>query len=1316
MAKELLSDRIERLLEECSYRDRKSIRHQLEGVLSSHASGSDRSRRLKQLLQRAERSSHRRATRMARRPVVTYPPELPITAKHREIVEAIQKHSVVIVVGETGSGKTTQLPKMCLDGLRGIEGKIGCTQPRRVAAQSVSRRVAEELGVTFGREVGCKVRFQDETSKDAYIKFMTDGMLLAEMQGDGQLSEYDTLVIDEAHERSLNIDFILGYLKTLVSQRSDLRVVITSATIDAEAFSHAFGGAPIIEVSGRLFPVEVRYLPPEHLVDDEEGEIHYVEAAVRAVETVMDDSGGGDLLVFMPGERDIRETRDLLLGRFADRIEIIPLFGRLSSAEQRRVFSPTGKRRIVISTNIAETSLTIPGIRYVIDSGVARVSRYNPRTRTKRLPIEPVAQSSADQRKGRAGRMDHGVCIRLYSEEDFDERPRFTQPEIQRCNLAEVILRMKAFHLGDIETFPFINPPNPKAITGGYQLLQELGALTADREMTELGEELARLQVDPTIGRMALQAREEGCLPEVLIIASGLSIQDPRDRPADEATLADQAHRQFKVPESDYLSLLRIWEVFEQQRARSPSQSQVRKWCRRNFLSSLRMREWREIHNQLRESLGVEGSPHPSSNLIDFQGVHRSILAGILSQIAVREKPNVYKTTSNREAMVFPSSSLFDRNRTTGRKRRENSPEKKQTQPKWIMAGEVVETSRLFLRTVAKIQPEWVLDLGHHVCRFGYRDPHWDAKAGRVLVKERVSLNGLELFNRRVAFGRIDPELATEIFIREALIGDGLESQHEFIEFNRRLVSKLETCAGRIQGTGHLRITDQVFDYYLSRLGGVSSVPELDRRVKQGRREDPRFLHLTERELLGDDMEAISGARFPDEVSFSSNTLPLTYHYAPGCEHDGVTLTVPLQQVSALAPGALDWVVPGYREEQVRSFLWGLPKAIRRQLMPLDPKVPVIVSELRPNSESLVETIRHLILERFGVRVPSDQLAEGVIPDYLRTRVEVVAEGGEIVYRGRDVPGFARNLSQEGAALQSSDWEQTVASYERHGIRSWEFGDFEERILLTELGGLPLYGYPGLIWEADEICLRVFKTRGDAERWTPEAWITLCSRVLDREMGWLASDLHDLDRWASEYRSWGTVERLRDTALEHLKYHLFGRSSYLPLQKAKFQDQLNEAGEQLKGLSHCFMGQLGEIIELALALLRDRAGYPGMQDEIFSLLPRDFLLHIPYRRLRSVHRYLRRIEIRAERARVNPAKDASKYERVKEFEGVWIPLIKRCPLGSGTLREKIEVFRWQIEEFKTSVFAQELGTDGAISSKRLRQLQAEILSELEMSS
>ncbi len=1308
------SDRIQALLPECAPRDRERLEAQLQSVLDGRMPGPARGRRLKQLLAQAEKSSHRRATRLARRPFVQYPPELPITKKRDEIVAAIQAHSVVIVVGETGSGKTTQLPKMCLDALRGIDGIIGCSQPRRVAAQSVSRRVAEELEVSFGREVGCKVRFQDETSRDGYIKFMTDGMLLAEMQGDPDLRDYDTLVIDEAHERSLNIDFILGYLKGLVTRRPDLKVVITSATIDAEAFSEAFDGAPVIEVSGRLFPVEVLYAPPESLADDEEGEIHYVEAAVRAVETVFEDPHGGDVLIFMPGERDIRDTRDLLTGRFAGQAEIVPLFGRLSSAEQQRVFGRTDRRKVVIATNIAETSLTIPGIRYVIDSGVARISRYNPRTRTRRLPIEPIAQSSANQRMGRAGRLEHGVCIRLYEEEGFAERPRFTQPEIQRCNLAEVILRMKAFHLGDIESFPFINPPAPKAIAGGYQLLQELGALDEERVITGLGEELARLQVDPTIGRMALQAREERCLPEVLVIAAGLSIQDPRERPADNAAEADRAHKQFFVPDSDYLTLLRIWEAFHEQRQRAKTQGPLRKWCRKNYLSYLRMREWREIHSQLQENVGGDRDANREKRAVDYHGIHRSILSGVLSQVGHRDRLNFYKTSGNREAMIFPSSVLFERNRAGGGKgKAKNVPnEPKVNQPKWVVAGEVVETSRLFLRTVAKIQPEWVLDLGKHVCKFSYKEPHWDAKSGRVLVRERVAINGLELLNRRVPFGRIDAKLATEIFIREALVGEGLESRHEFVAANRRLVQKLESCLGRIRGSGHLRISDRVYEFYEARLPGVSSVVDLDRLVKKQRRDNPDFLCLRQEDLLGDQAEAFDEGQFPDAVKLSSNALPLTYRYAPGETEDGVTMRVPLNQVPAIASGALDWVVPGYREEQVRNFLWNLPKGIRKQLMPLDGKVAEIVAALEPNAESLESNVRLVIEQLYDVRIRAESVQDDAIPEYLKTRVEVLSPKGEVLFAGRDLRTFAGTLKQKPTEVDTNVWEHAAAEFERHGLRGWDFGDLEERVELTEFAGLPLFGYPGLSHEAGEVSMRLFKTLADAEAATPAGWMALCGVELSRELGWLEADLHQLNRFEAEYQPWGSIESLRETAFEQLRRYLFGRDHYLPLRKESFTKQIEFAREAQRGLASQLEDRLKEILELANTLLRYQPQYEGMQAEVFSLLPRSFLLHVPYTRLPHLVRYLRRIQIRAERAAVNPAKDAEKRSRVAAYEGAWVPLFQSCAPSRKALAEEIQTFRWQIEEYKVSIFAQELGTDGPISAKRLDSLKERIAAQL----
>lgn len=810
-----------------------------------------------------------------------FPPELPISARAEEISLAVQQHPVLVLSGETGSGKTTQIPKMCLAAGRGTAGRIACTQPRRVAALSISQRVADELGVPWGREVGCKVRFADHTSPATVIKYLTDGMLLAELQGDPLLREYDTIIIDEAHERSLNIDFLLGHLRQLRFRRPELRTIITSATIDTGAFSRAFDDAPIIEVSGRLYPVEIIYAPLDELGSDAAAgdepvtkaeALHYVDGAVAAVERILRESSCGDVLVFMPAERDIRETRDLIDGRQFARTEVIPLFGRLSNSEQQRVFAPTQHRKIIIATNIAETSLTIPGIRFVVDTGLARISRYSAQARTRRLPIEPVSQSSADQRKGRCGRVSDGVCIRLFSEKDYLERPRFTQPEIQRANLADVILRMKVSGLGDIERFPFINAPPAKAVRAGYELLKELGAIVpggtlpcrgcegraepggsadARLELTPVGRKLARLPVDPTVGRMILQADAEKCLREVLVIAAGLSIQDPRERPLDKQAQADAAHRRFAHPDSDFLTLLNIWEAFHDE-FEAMTQGRMRRFCHEHFFSYIRMREWRDVHDQLVEVLG-ESDDFKTSSVHDglpdggasrsggskiknreskiefgtpaYRSIHRSILAGLLGNIAVWDEQNGrYKAAHDRKVALFPGSALYARPEARSRGRSTSAGPTADGEPRagravrWIMAGEIVETTRLYARTVARMDPAWALDLGAHLLKISHAEPFWNAGAGRVLVRRRARLYGLELESRAVGYGRIDPVHATEIFIREGLVNDTITWPFDFLVHNRKVRDKVEIVLTRTRSSSYLDLDEAIYRFYAARL------------------------------------------------------------------------------------------------------------------------------------------------------------------------------------------------------------------------------------------------------------------------------------------------------------------------------------------------------------------------------------------------------------------------------------------------------------------------------------------------------------------
>ncbi|MDP2138501.1 MAG: ATP-dependent RNA helicase HrpA, partial [Candidatus Didemnitutus sp.] len=934
---------------------------------------------------------------------IEFPPELPISARADEIIGLLMRHQVLVLAGETGSGKTTQIPKMVLAAGGGMRGRIACTQPRRVAAASVSRRVAEEMNVTYGREVGCKIRFADQTSPETVIKFMTDGMLLAELQGDPELREYDAIIVDEAHERSLNIDFILGHLRRLRLRRPELKIVITSATIDTEAFSQAFDGAPIIEVSGRVYPVEVIWSPLEEM-KGESDEYTYIDGAVEAVERVLNESSSGDVLVFLPTERDIRETRDLLEGRKAHPIEVVPLFGRLTNAEQQRVFSPTQKRKVVVATNIAETSLTIPGIRFVIDTGLARVSRYVPQSRTRRLPIEAVAQSSAEQRKGRCGRVSDGVCIRLFSEDDFNERPRFAQPEIQRSNLADVILRMKAFGLGDIEEFPFLNAPPTKGIRAGYGLLHELGAIDEAGVLTDLGRDLAHLPVDPTVGRMILQARQEKALREVLVIGAALSIQDPRERPLDKQEKADAAHRKFTHPDSDFLTLLAIWEAYHDE-FEAMTLGKLRKFCTAHFLSFMRMREWRDVHAQLVDVIkGGEGfsfssvydgvpaarekqprrnkqreQPDSAQDLAlttpAYRAIHRSILSGLLGNIATRDEDGTYHAAQDRKVAVFPGSTLLERQERRKAIAPRKAPAAKLKEARWLMAAEIMETGRIYARTCARIDPHWVLDLAGHIMRTAHSEPFWSAEAGRVLVKERRRVYNLELETRSVSYGKINPVHATEIFIREGLVGDTITWPLEFIAHNRRLREETESVLTRLRSAGYMDVDEAVYRFYATRLTPpITDVPELVNFVRQRQAKEPGFLFMAEDNLkppveMEHDVQA-----FPDELPLENRALPLNYSYKPGQDDDGVTLRVGLDEASELAAATLDWAVPGHLLEKIELLLKALPKEQRRTLIPLGETARKIQSEIlllagRNPPPTLPAALAEVLTARLGVRI-----------------------------------------------------------------------------------------------------------------------------------------------------------------------------------------------------------------------------------------------------------------------------------------------------------------------------------------------------------
>jgi ATP-dependent helicase HrpA len=1225
---------------------------------------------------------------------IRYPDDLPITARREEIVATIQRHQVVILAGETGSGKTTQLPKMCLEAVPNAPGMIGCTQPRRVAAMSVSKRVAEELGVPWGREVGCKMRFSDDTSRETRVKFMTDGILLAEIQSDPMLRTYSVLILDEAHERSLNIDFLLGYLVGLLKKRTDLKLIVTSATIDTEAFSQAFGGAPIIEVSGRTYPVEVRYMPLVTEGDD----FGFIDGAVAAVENALIETNDGDVLVFMPTERDIRDTRDLLDGRLGHEFEVLALFGRMAAAEQQRVFEPGRKRRVVIATNVAETSITIPRIAVVVDTGLARMSRYNPRTRTKRLPVEAISQSSANQRAGRAGRVREGLCIRLYEQDDFEKRDRFTMPEIQRANLAEVILRMKAFKLGEIEAFPFINPPSSAAIRAGYELLHELGSLNDTHELTSLGHELAKLPLDPTLGRMLLHARTENVLPEMLVIASGLSIPDPRERPEEKKELANAAHKAFAAPDSDFLSLLKIWNAAPDPLERS--RNSLRKFCKSNFLSFTRMQEWRDIWKQLVDIFGNSQRPEKSD---PSDKIHRSILVAQLGHIAVKEDRNLYKTSGNREVMIFPGSNLYERREKNAKPK---PGQDKAKQPAWIVAGEIVHTSQLFARTVAKVQPDWIAELGAHLCTFKHSEPHWNEKAGRVTCVEKVMLHGLEITRRSIDFLKVDPVAATQLFIRGALV----EHQDSaitlrFYAHNNALRQKIETMLTRVRSNRVYAVEERLFRFYNTRLKNISSIHDLNRVVKERCETEPRFLCATEADLAGgEDFEA-DLQQFPDQVALANSVIPVTYHYQPGQEQDGVTVKVPVQLAGHLTTGQVQWMVPGMREEIAAALLRALPKSIRRNLMPIDPKAREIATEFDPGTGDFLSAMATFISQRYRLRVQASDWAPGSIPAHLQPRIELHdTNKNTVVASSRDLSTLHTEVEKE-ARRRTDAWDRLLPKFERFALQSWSFGDLPENILVEQIGHAQVFGYPALVLRDGEVDVRLFKTKAEAIKTTPAAVRKLAENLLAKDIAWLKKELRTFApatklTSASHFGALGQLQaapaanNIGDQAHEHILAHLLRLTPLFPLTEKRFQQLAETFRRDLPTVVHRTRTLHAQIHDQRAKLLALPKRYPGLEQDLQRLVPSNLLLQTPHEQLQHLPRFLKAIHVRNERWMNNPSKDADKQQLITDF-ATWPQEVPKA---------NHEAFRWLFEEYRVQVFAQELGTAQPVSVKRLEAL------------
>ena len=1308
----------------------------------------------------------------------TYTEDLPIHARREEIIRAIQENQIVVIAGETGSGKTTQIPKFLIDAGLGKNGLIGCTQPRRVAALSVAQRIAEELGVQYGHEVGAKIRFTDQTRKDTAIKVMTDGILLNEIQDDPQLRAYDAIIIDEAHERSLNIDFILGCLRQLADQRKDLKIVITSATIDTESFSKAFDGAPIIEVSGRMYPVDTFYRP----FDERDGDLTFIEAASETINEILYDNRQGDILVFLPGERDIHELRRELENSPARSCDILSLYGRMANADQQRIFHPQGRRRVILSTNIAETSLTVPGIRYVVDTGLARISRYSATSRTQRLPIEPIAQSSADQRKGRCGRVSNGVCYRLYSEQDFLGRPRFTTPEIHRSNLASVILRMLAFRLGDIRTFPFIDPPSDTAIRGGYRLLEELDAVYSDHRsdneddyrLTKLGRRLAKIPVDPTVARMLLQAHQENVLEDVLVIASGLSIQDPRERPAELKKEADEMQKRFVHKESDFLTLLNIWNAYHDEMDRL-TQAKLRKFCKQHFVSYQRMREWRDVHHQLERILknlkllpsgrdnnrgldrkiGVSepksptpaprsherghkakqvtnnkqpatNNKQPGSEAATYAAIHRAILSGLLSNIAVKEEEHNYRGPRNRKALLFPGSGLFDHE--TAKKQRKASYAKKSkpkpaktTAPAWIVCGEWMETSRLFARTAAKVQVQWIEDMAGDLLKLKHSEPFWSTKSAAALCKQRKVLFGLEIGRSNVSLSRIDPEQSTDIFVRNGLIELGIRERPKFIEHNAEVAARAESeLARRRLGSG-FAVEDRLYDFYRQRLDAVGSYAELRSFAKRTHKGSLDFLKASIDDLLPEEEQHDTTEAFPKSLAIGGTELPLRYRHEPGGEDDGVTLHVPLSQLGAIQQGTLDWAVPGHIEEKIESLLRGLPKQIRIQLHPLKERAAQLRQQLKPSPRSLRDQLADTLREHYQINTFKDDWSKTEIPSYLQPRIQIENTKGDILADGRNLDTLRSKLEDTAKEVSTGNgldaipaWQQATAQYERENLCSWSFGDLPLEIDLSGDSGLPLKAYPALVKEGERVHLRLLPDAAAALEATRHGWPALATIVMGRDIAWLRNDLKDLKQLGALLLPLGNFDSIKTSAWGHLQRHLFRCGEYLPLKESRFKKGLARADDERRGIVTQLCDQLRAHLEarqvISLLLEKKKTAkalvYPGMRAQMESISPADVLERYSFAELPHLTRFLKAMRLRAERAKDSIQRDIEKSKRIAPYETRSAALNKLAKTPAQ--QNEFKAYRILLEEFKVSVYAQELGTAQKASEKRLDKLADEL--------
>ena len=1220
---------------------------------------------------------------------IVFPESLPVSQRKAEIEKLLSEHQVIVVAGETGSGKTTQLPKMCLELGLGNLGTIGHTQPRRIAARSVAARIAEELQTEIGDLVGYKVRFNDQISDNTQIKLMTDGILLAEIQTDRFLNQYSCLIIDEAHERSLNNDFILGYLKQLLPRRPDLKVIITSATIDVERFSKHFNNAPIIEVSGRTYPVEVRYRP----VADEEDQ-DQLQGILNAVDELQAE-GRGDILIFMNGEREIRDTAEALQKQNLKHTEILPLFARLSAQEQNKIFHPSGLNRIVLATNVAETSLTVPGIKYVIDPGTARISRYSYRTKVQRLPIEPISQASANQRKGRCGRVSEGICIRLYSEEDFNNRPEFTDPEILRTNLASVILQMTALGLDDIEAFPFVDAPDKRHIQDGVKLLEELGAFETvqtksgeKRLLTTIGRQLAQLPVDPRLAKMLLSAVDFGSVYEVMIIVSALSIQDPRERPTDKQQASDEKHRRFADKKSDFLAFLNLWHYVQEQQ-KELTKNQFRRQCQKDFLNYLRIREWQDIYQQIRLAVREMGLPI-NSEKAEYQQIHTALLSGLLSHIGLKEaEKQQYLGARNAHFAIFPNSVLFKK------------------QPKWVMAAELVETSKLWGRMVAEIEPEWIEPLAEHLTKKSYSEPRWSKSRGAVIADEKVSLYGVPIVAARpVNYGAIDPRVSREIFIQSALVEGDWNTKHKFFKQNQQLIREVEELEHKSRRRDILVDEHTLFEFYDQRIGtDVVSQKHFDTWWKKAEKQDPELLNFERSFLINDDAEQVSKLDFPNFWHQGNLKLKLTYQFEPGTDADGVTVHIPLPLLNQVEMTGFDWQIPGLREELVIALIKSLPKSYRRNFVPAPNYAQAFLGRAVPLEKPLLDTLIYELRRMTGVTVEAEHWNWEQIPSHLKMTFRVVDENGKKIAESMNLDELKFSLKdrvQESISAVADD------GIEQSGLHIWSFAELPQ-CYEQKQRGFSVKAFPAIVDEKDAVGIKLFETEFEQAVAMQQGLRRLLLLNVPSPIKYLHEKLPNKAKLGLYFTPFGRVLDLIDDCIACAVDKLIADFGGFVWNEEGFnklrdfiRENLNEVTvdiaqkvEQILTLTHQLNQRLKGKMDFTMAF-----ALSDMKSQISGLIYQGFVQKSGYARLPDLLRYLQAIDKRMDKLAQDVNRDRAAMLRVEQVQQAYQQLLAKLP-KSKPISDEVAEIRYMIEELRVSLFAQQLGTKYQVSDKRI---------------